>query len=463
MVVVTFGVKHKKASVVTEELYVFTEEHTGKVAKLVEGNGLYLDLFQLRVLWKELFPTRDTVLRDNDTWRMFKQLELDPVEDTVTTAQLILYLDSLATATRDHVANVPLRQTIWEIVGYGRKSSILTKRCAAVYTVFIQSTILLSVVLLIIGSMPSNLDHDGSTRTDTTAYSLETLTIVVFTLDLLLTLWSFPTGPIRYVKNVWFWIDVGSVLPYYLSAMGVVSDSAKSLQVLKVLRMGMKLTQVLRVVKLGKRSNGMALVVASLQNAREQVFLMLLATMMTVTLCGSLLFYAEKEEASFDFDTQKWMRDINSSLPDAGNVIFFQSIPDTFWFEWVSLSTVGYGDQYPVTAMGKAVSSITMLSSLFVIGYPTTIMMSSFIQEYSTHKNRMDHKQKRDRLIMNMKKSLATHPTPSAPNPPCISQHFLDSLGETSHLLEETSKRVSCLRRKSSGCVLRDEKTFLTE
>eukprot|EP01059_Diplonema_ambulator_P007567 TRINITY_DN17038_c0_g1_i2.p1 TRINITY_DN17038_c0_g1~~TRINITY_DN17038_c0_g1_i2.p1 ORF type:complete len:324 (+),score=64.43 TRINITY_DN17038_c0_g1_i2:803-1774(+) len=134
--------------------------------------------------------------------------------------------------------------------------------------------------------------------------------------------------------------------------------------------------------------------VTSIKRARSSLWWLCLFTLMAMTMSSSLLYYAEKEEASFDYDKQAWYRDVNSSLPDAGQKVFFQSIPDTMWWALVTLTTTGYGDTYPITIGGKVIAGFTMIAGLLVVGYPITILTAVF---QDVHQEYLDNQAKNRR------------------------------------------------------------------
>ena len=61
--------------------------------------------------------------------------------------------------------------------------------------------------------------------------------------------------------------------------------------------------------------------------------------------------------------------------PDRGG---FESIPTTWYFIMATMTTVGYGDHYPVTPAGKFVAAVCMLCGIFVLGLPIVIIGNSF-------------------------------------------------------------------------------------
>jgi len=60
----------------------------------------------------------------------------------------------------------------------------------------------------------------------------------------------------------------------------------------------------------------------------------------------------------------------------------FQSVPRTFWWAVVTMTTVGYGDMYPVTGLGKAVGVVTMFCGMIVLALPITVIGQNFSKQY---------------------------------------------------------------------------------
>ena len=79
---------------------------------------------------------------------------------------------------------------------------------------------------------------------------------------------------------------------------------------------------------------------------------------------STLLYYAEQTQEEFDEDKKKWFYTDKSS--DPGKESPFQSIPHTLWWSIVTMTTVGYGDTFPITPLGKMTAGFTMICGIFV-------------------------------------------------------------------------------------------------
>lgn len=61
-----------------------------------------------------------------------------------------------------------------------------------------------------------------------------------------------------------------------------------------------------------------------------------------------------------------------------GQPELFGSIPRAMWWSIATLTTVGYGDAYPITALGKLLAGFTALTGIGLIAMPTGILASAF-------------------------------------------------------------------------------------
>ena len=75
-----------------------------------------------------------------------------------------------------------------------------------------------------------------------------------------------------------------------------------------------------------------------------------------------------------------WKR--NSGCVSIKEVTPFESIPTSFWWALVTMTTVGYGDMWPVYWYGKALGMIIMLSGILVIALPITVIGANFAEVY---------------------------------------------------------------------------------
>jgi len=110
-------------------------------------------------------------------------------------------------------------------------------------------------------------------------------------------------------------------------------------------------------------------------------------------LFATLIYTVEGGDggAFYDEYRRQYVREDGSLSP-------FESIPVAMWWTIVTMCTVGYGDQYPVTPWGKLVAVLTMFCGLVVLSLPITIIGANFNLEYrkATQQSQREAKEKRD-------------------------------------------------------------------
>ncbi|KAJ9466965.1 Potassium voltage-gated channel protein Shaker [Diplonema papillatum] len=206
---------------------------------------------------------------------------------------------------------------------------------------------------------------------------IETLCVVVFTLEFLLKLVTVESK-LSFFKSFLNWIDFVSILPFYLelfvTRLGGAGFSMNSFVFLRVIR----LARVFRVFKLGKYSTGLQLVIHAMRQSSEALSLLGFLLGIALVLFASLIFIAEQSEASFNAVDQRWEYNWNDTLTGKPVPSDFQSIPDSFWWALVTLATVGYGDQVPHTWFGKAVGITCMIVGVLVLAFPIILISNNF-------------------------------------------------------------------------------------
>lgn len=157
-------------------------------------------------------------------------------------------------------------------------------------------------------------------------------------------------GRIRYIFTWWSIIDLLAILP---SLLGFLSHNALLLRLIKVCRL-------LRLSRLGRFSNAWAALEQAMRS-RSQELLLSAGVAGLLLLFSSALLYAVEAEMQ----------------PET-----FGSVPRTLWWSIATLTTVGYGDVTPVTALGKFFAGITAVAGIGLIAMPTGILAAAFSEAF---------------------------------------------------------------------------------
>ncbi len=207
-----------------------------------------------------------------------------------------------------------------------------------IFDLFIQSLIVLSLASFSIGTFP---DLSGNTKRILNI--LEVIIVTIFTIEYLLRL-IVADKKLRFVLSFYGLIDLFAILPFYV-ARGI---DLRSLRVFRLFRL-------IRAFKIFRYSKAIQRFKNAFLEVKEELILFLVAT-------GFLLFIAAVGIYYFE----------NPAQPEQ-----FKSIFHSLWWAVATLTTVGYGDIYPITAGGKIFTSFIVIIGLGIIAVPTGLLASA--------------------------------------------------------------------------------------
>jgi voltage-gated potassium channel len=126
------------------------------------------------------------------------------------------------------------------------------------------------------------------------------------------------------------------------------------------------LFRLLRVLKLTRYNNSLKLIKKVLHEEREKLYITIFFMIIVILLASSIMYFAE-----------------NAAQPEE-----FSNIPATLWWAVATLTTVGYGDVYPVTVLGKLLGGIISITGIGLIAMPSGIISMGLIKEVKKEKKR---------------------------------------------------------------------------
>lgn len=168
-------------------------------------------------------------------------------------------------------------------------------------------------------------------------FNLNSIVIAWFTGEYIL---RFITSPlkVKFLVGTLNIIDLLSILPYYVT-LAIGRDGGSSISVLRVVRV----VRVFRVFKLSRHSRGLQILGNTLRASLNELMMLMFFLFIGVMIFGSCVYYAEGGPESESFP----------------------SIPHSFWWAVVTMTTVGYGDVSPTTFAGKMVGALCAISGEF--------------------------------------------------------------------------------------------------
>ena len=195
-------------------------------------------------------------------------------------------------------------------------------------------------------------------------HSFEILVIAVFTIEYILRLLTadlaYPCGNriksvLKYMFSFYGLIDLLAILPFYMPFTNL------DLRIVTTLR----LLRFLRLFKITRYNNSLELIKSVMSEKRSELGVTCFVIIIVMIIASFLMFYAE-----------------NKAQPD-----HFPNVLSCIWWSIVTLTTVGYGDVFPVTGMGRLIGGIIAFLGIGLVALPTGIISAGFLEKLN-HKNR---------------------------------------------------------------------------
>src|ERR1044071_1668690 len=246
------------------------------------------------------------------------------------------------------------KHRIWELLQVAKPGDRVGHRV----DVFLLTLIALNVLAVIIGSVDW-IEKEWARVLQV----FEIFSVGVFTIEYMFRLYSCVvdprfsrpiTGRLRYMAHPLALIDLIAVIPFYLPFVGVD---------LRFVRM-FRLFRVFRVAKLGRYLSAWKMIGGVLRKQREELVVCGLIMILLIVMSASLMYFVENEA-----QPQK-----------------FSDIPSAMWWAVATLTTVGYGDIYPITPLGKLLGSFIQVSGIAFFALPTAVIGAGLIEEFRSRR-----------------------------------------------------------------------------
>lgn len=223
-------------------------------------------------------------------------------------------------------------------------------RSGRMYNVVLLICIVASVIVVSMESVSSL-----SPYAERLLFLLEWFFTIVFTFDYLARIWIV-SNKRRYIFSFFGIIDLLSILPTYL---GLFFVGTQSLMVIRSIR----LIRIFRIFKLSRYVGEGQNLARALRSSQHKIIVFLVTVLTSVIITGTLMYLIEG--------------------PSNG----FTSIPKSIYWAIVTMTTVGYGDIAPQTALGQTLASLIMILGYGIIAVPTGIVSAEMV--FQKHKEKI--------------------------------------------------------------------------
>ncbi|XP_035238815.1 potassium voltage-gated channel subfamily G member 1-like [Anguilla anguilla] len=239
-----------------------------------------------------------------------------------------------------------------------------------------------TAVNLSISTMPAMREEEEEGKCSRMCYNIfmvETVCVAWFSLEFTLRFIQ-DRSKLAFLRQPLNLIDVLAILPYYVtllvdSASGekrVGSGSSYLDKVGLVLRV-LRALRILYVMRLARHSLGLQTLGLTARRCTREFGLLLLFLCVAIALYSPLLYLIESEAAGGSRD--------------------FSSVPVTYWWAVITMTTVGYGDMVPRSVPGQVVALSSILSGILLMAFPVTSIFHTFSRSY------LELKQEQQRLL----------------------------------------------------------------
>ncbi|MBK8946451.1 MAG: ion transporter [Ignavibacteriae bacterium] len=216
-----------------------------------------------------------------------------------------------------------------------------------IFDFVIQFLIIISLISFTIETIP-NL----SNQTIFWLNLIEIICVTIFTIEYLLRL-VFANKKYKFIFSFYGLIDLFAILPFYLSS-GI---DLRSIRIFRLFRL-------LRAFKLFRYSKALQRFNDAFNSVKAELFLFLVATLFLLYVSSVGIYYFE-----------------NEAQPDK-----FSSIFHCLWWAGATLTTVGYGDVYPITIGGRIFTSFVVLIGIGIVAIPTGLIASALTKVVNEEK-----------------------------------------------------------------------------
>ncbi len=214
------------------------------------------------------------------------------------------------------------------------------------FDVLLIISVLASVLVVMLDSIAAVGSQYGSLL-----YKIEWFFTILFTVEYVLRLLCV-YSPLKYAMSFYGVVDLLAIIPTYISLFLPGTQYLLVIRILRILR-------IFRILKLANYLGESKLLIKALQASSRKISVFLFTVLTLVVIFGSLVYVIEGRENGFT------------------------SIPRSIYWAIVTMTTVGYGDISPQTALGQTIASFVMILGYGIIAVPTGIVTVGMSEVFS--------------------------------------------------------------------------------
>lgn len=252
-----------------------------------------------------------------------------------------------------------IKKYLFDILDKGEQNGPVER----IFDICLLTLIVLNVIATIVESSIKNPTELAVLR------GFEIFSIVFFTIEYLMRLWvsdlyrpeiSRWKARLRYALTGMAIIDLLAILPFFMPFL--IRVDLRALRILRLFRL-------LRIFKSNRYTDSMNTIFRVVRRKSSELVSAVIVVIVLLIMAAALMFNVE-----------------NLAQPDV-----FTSMSDALWWAVATLTTVGYGDIYPITALGKLLAGFIALLGVGIVAIPTGIMASGFTEMIRKKKDICPH------------------------------------------------------------------------
>ena len=218
--------------------------------------------------------------------------------------------------------------------------------------VFIFSNIIISIIVMFLQTEKELISY-------TPIFDIiNTITVSIFSIEYILRIYSIThkkeNSKLKYALTPFMLIDLIVLLPYYLSLLNLDLGFLRALRIIRIFKL-------FRLMKFAQFDN----LISSIVKEKKEEFIFIAVTLFILVLTVTpLVYYFEKD-----------------AQPEV-----FTSMGTTMWWAIITFTTVGYGDMYPITIMGRILTTIVSFLGIAFYAIPGSIFTSALLEKINEKK-----------------------------------------------------------------------------